>query len=355
MDQLRSLEPSDIPQIATLRRRVFSHSGQESEAALARYYHMLFFETPWHDDRYPSLVQEGPAGEILGFVGSIPRPMLLGTERLTAVTATELMVAPEARGRLIGLRMLRRLFDGAQHLTFSDRSNEGARTLYEGLGGSAALWYSLYWNLSLDGSQLSFDTNLAAGPPNLVVRALRLASRLLERLTRGSTTRKRIATRDEPLVPETVVRLMRKLAAKKILVPEYEARSFGWLMQRLQEGRRFKRVVATQVMHEGDAIGLFVYGILQGGETDVVQLAALPGRESLTFDHLTSHARDNGGTVLRGRLDRRFARLIGERGLPLTLAQPWTVVHSARPDVTSQLLNGHAFLSRLDGEWWTDT
>jgi hypothetical protein len=148
---------------------------------------------------------------------------------------------------------------------------------------------------------------------------------------------------------------MRRLAGKNILVPEYEASSFGWLMQRLQEGRRFKRVVAAQVVHEGEAIGLFVYGIGQDGETDVVQLAALPGREDLTFDHLTNHARDNGGTVLRGRLDRRVSRLISERGLPLTLAQPWTVLHSHRPDVTSQLLTGQAFLSRLDSEWWINT
>jgi predicted N-acetyltransferase YhbS len=355
VDQLRSLEPGDIPQIVALRRRVFSRSAQESDTALARYYHMLFFENPWRDERYPSLVQEGSAGEILGFVGSVPRPMLLGAERLTAVTATELMVAPEARGGLIGLKMLRRLFDGAQHLTYSDRSNEGGRVLYEGLGGSAALWYSLYWSVSLDGSQLSFDTALAGGRRNLAVRAVRRASRLLDRLFRGSMTQKPLATRDELLRPETVTSLMQRLAGKNTLVPEYDAHSFRWLIQRLAESRKFDRVVTAQVIQEGEAIGFFVYVIRQGREVDVVQLAALPGREGLTLDHLIRHAIGNGGTVLRGRLDRRFALLISERGLPLTLGHPWTVVRSRRADVTAQLLNGNAFLSRLDAEWWIDT
>jgi hypothetical protein len=148
---------------------------------------------------------------------------------------------------------------------------------------------------------------------------------------------------------------MRRLAGKNTLVPEYDAHSFGWLMQRLSETRKFERVVSAQVMHDGEAIGFFVYAIQQGGQVDVIQLAALPGREGLTFDHLIRHSAGNGGVVLRGRLDRRFARSITERGLPLTLGQPWTVVQSDRPEVRAQLLNGNAFLSRLDSEWWINT
>jgi hypothetical protein len=354
VNQLRSLEPSDIPQIVALRRRVFSQSSQETDAGLARYYHTLFFENPWHDERYPSFVQEGSAGEILGFVGSIPRPMLLGTERLTAVTATELMVAPDAHGGLVGLKLLRRLFDGDQQLTYSDRGNEKARALYEGLGGNTALWYSIYWSASLDGSQLSFDTALPGGSRNVAVRAARRASRLLDRLLMSSIAPDRIGIRDEPLTAETVMSLLQRLAGKKALVPEYEAHSFGWLMQRIAESRKFERVVSAQVTKDGEPIGFFVYAKWPAGEIDVVQLAAVPGSEGLTFDHLVRHSADNGGTVLKGRLDRRLAPVIAERGLPLTLGRPWTVVRSGRPDIAAQLLNGNAFLSRLDAEWWID-
>jgi hypothetical protein len=354
MNQLRSLEPSDIPQIVALRRRVYSQSAQESDAALARYYHTLFFENPWHNEQYPCFLQEDSAGEIVGFVGSIPRPMLLGPQRLTAVIATELMVAPGARG-FIGLKLLRRLFDGAQHLTYSDRGNDQARGLYEGLGGSAALWYSLYWTASIDGSQLSFDTAPGGTPRNVAVRALRRTSRLLDRLSKRSRTQNRIETRDEFLTPETVMRLLRRLAGKNTLVPEYDAHSFSWLIQRLAETRKFDRVMTAQVILEGEAIGFFVYLIRQNREIDVVQFAALPRRERLTFDHLIHHAVAQGGSVVRGRLDRRLAPLISERGLPLTLGQPWTLVRSGRPDVVAQFLGGNALISRLDAEWWIAT
>jgi ribosomal protein S18 acetylase RimI-like enzyme len=350
----RPFEPSDIPQVVALRRRVYTHSGQASDAALARYYQTLFFENPWHDDRHPCFVQEGSAGEILGFVGSIPRPMLFGSERLTAVIATELMVAPDARG-FIGLKLLRRLLEGSQPLTFSDRGNDQARALYEGLGGSAALWYSLYWSAPLDGSQIRFDTALAASSRSVVSRALRRASRLLDRFSKGSIKRKPITTSDELLTAETAMSVMRRLAGKSTLVPEYDAHSFGWLMQRLAETRKSERVVSAQVLHDGEVIGFFVYVMRQDGEAEVVQLAALPRREDLTFGHLIHHAVGQGGTVLRGRFDRRLAALISQRELPLTLGQPWTLMRAGRPELAAQFLNGDAFLSRLDAEWWIGT
>jgi ribosomal protein S18 acetylase RimI-like enzyme len=351
VDQLRSLEPSDIPQVVALRRLVFTQSAQESDTALARYYHMLFFENPWRDERYPSLVQEDSAGDIVGFVGAIPRPMRLGAERLTAVTATELMVAPGARG-LVGRKLLLRLFDGPQDLTFSDRSNEQARALYEALGGRAALWYSLYWGASLDGSRLSFDAALAAGSRSVAARALRWAGRSLERLSNAPTAMSPPRTTDGAFSPEIVISLTRRLAGKNTLVPEYDAESFSWLMQRVAETQKSARVISGSVIYDGEPIGWFIYAIRSSGEVDVVQLAALPAREGLAFDHLLHHAFAEGGAVLRGRLDPQFAPLVSHRGLPLTLGQPWTVVRSGRPDVTAQFLNGNAFFSRLDAEWW---
>ena len=161
MSQIRPLLPEDIPQIVALRRRVFTHSSQTSDSALDAYYRTLLFENPWRSDDFPSFVHEEPSGEIRGFVGAIPRPMLLGEQRLTAVISTELMVAPESRG-LAGAALFRRLFAGAQDITVSDRSNHQARALYEGLGGTTAVWNSLYWTIRLDGSRPSFDGGMGA-------------------------------------------------------------------------------------------------------------------------------------------------------------------------------------------------
>src|SRR5436190_17720861 len=128
--------------------------------------------------------------------------MMLGAERLTAVTSTELMVAPESRG-FIGASLFRRLFEGAQDLTLSDRSNHQARALYEGLGGSTAIWHSLYWTVSLDGSIVGLERAVGR-TRGLLSRALRRAGRSLDRLgsrVSRSSPAAYLATRDEPLVP----------------------------------------------------------------------------------------------------------------------------------------------------------
>lgn len=353
MEQLRALEPGDIPQLVRLRRSVYKHSAHDNDESLARYYRTLFFENPWFDARYPSYIFDGGEGEAVGFIGAIPRPMLLGAERLTAVTATELMVAPDARG-FVGVQLLRRLFDGGQAFTYSDRGNDIARGLFEGLGGSAALWYSLYWTASLDGSPLRFSAPGDA-PGNFAMRALGAFGRRLDLMASRRATSAHITTTDEPLKLATAVDITRRMAAKNTLVPEYDEKSFHWLLQRLTETRSSDRVVSAQIMHEGEAIGFFIYVVKPDSEIDLVQLTALPRREALAFDHLLHHAVGENGTVLRGRLDRRLAPLISEREFPLTLGQPWTLVRSSRADVASQFLNGNALLGRFDAEWWIGT
>lgn len=353
MSQIRPLEPDDIPQIVALRRRVFTHSAQASDSSLASYYRVLFFENPWRDERFPSLVHEESNGEIRGFVGSIPRPMLLGAERLMAVTSTELMVAPEARG-FIGPALFRRLFAGEQDITLSDRSNHQARALYEGLGGTTVVWHSLYWTVPLDGSRPSFERTTAAHH-GLAVRALRRASKSLDRLSARfmRSSAKLLPTRDEPLMPETVVTSLRKVVGQNALIPEYETHTLAWLLQRVAESAG--RVVTAQVLQDAELAGWFMYTIRPDGEAQVVQLAALAGRQERVLDHLVQHAVTRGAKVLKGRVDRQFASVLSDRGVPLTLGHPWTVVRSRRPELMAHFLTGNTFFSRLDAEWWIGT
>jgi len=353
LTKIRPLEPDDIGQIVALRRQAFAHSAVGSDSALELYYRTLFFENPWYENRFPSLVYAGPGGNVRGFVGAIPRPMLLGTERLTAVVSTELMVAPEGNG-FVAPALLRRLFEGGQDLTFSDRSNSKAKALYESLGGTTAPWYSLYWAISLDGSRLSFagagkvDRGFGSG---VLRRGADTLNRLSARFTRPSAVV--LPTRHEPLLPETVVENIRRVAGQNALIPEYRAESFVWLLERLEDGRR--RLASAQVTSEGAVVGWFVYAFRSPGEAEVIHLAAFPGRQEMVFEHLLQHAVGEGATILRGRLDRRFATVLSDRGVPLTLAHPWTVVHSRRKDVANEFVNGNAFFSRLEAEWWIST
>ena len=351
MNQLRPLEPHDIPQIVSLRRRVFSISSHASDDALSRYYRLLFFENPWQTDQFSSHIHEDDTGEITGFVGVIPRPMRLGSERFTAVTSTELMVAPEARG-FVGPKLLRRVLDGGQQLTYSDRGNEQARALFESLGGHAITWSSLYWTVSLDGSPVAFATG--SDKANMLSRVMNRAARFIQRASGPRRPNAKSDATGEPLEFDVLQSLLPKVGGRNPLIPEYTRESFDWLMSRLEQRSTSQHVVRAQVTQKGDPVGWVVY-VLAGSDAEVVQLAALPGREEVVFDYLVGDATERGAALLRGRMDRRFAPLISARGYPLTLGQPWSVMQSPRSDITAQFVTGNAFFSRLDAEWWIST
>ena len=353
MEKLRTLTVDDLPRLANLRRRIFSHSAQASEAALADYYKLLFFENPWRDGRFPSFVQEAEDGSIVGFVGQIPRPMRLGTETLTAVTTTELMVNPEARG-FVGPKLLRRVFDGPQDITFSDRSNEAARALFESLGGSAALWYSAYWTVSLDGTALHFQTGSQQRP--VVARIAGRLARMVEKISaKAVSAGDHSGVTVTPFTADVALSLLRALGARNTLVPEYSAASLDWLLDRLRRRNDAGSMRSGAVTQQGSVIGAFIYYARPDGEAEVVQLLALPGRERAVWQELKSHARAAGGAILRGRMERRFAQIMSEDGVPLTVGQPWTIVKAKRADVATQFLTGTALFTRLDAEWWIDS
>jgi hypothetical protein len=352
--ELRPLEERDIPRISALRRQLFRQTSQDG--SLDQYYHRTFFENPWRSDAYPSWVLVGGSGEVAGFIGVIPRPCTLGAEKLTAVTTTEFMVVPEARG-VSGLSLMRRALDGPQDLTVSDRCNEMARGVYEAMGGMLAAWYCSFWSVPLDGTRITFPSAVGDGPMRgLPAKVFRRAARAFDqvdaRLGRRSFAASPPATADAPLALETVVSLVGKAAGASAIAPAYDIATLAWLLERLGDRRESERLITAQVTKEGVVIGWFIYLVRPDGEAQVVQLAALRSMEVRVFDHLLYHATVHGAAVLRGRMDRRFASAISERGLPLTLGQPWTVVRSRRPDLMAQFLSGTAFLSRLESEWW---
>src|SRR5436190_24211791 len=106
VSDVRPLERDDIPRIANLRRRIFEQSRNATNASLEDYYRITFLEHPWATPGVSSLVLDGE-NDVLGFIGVLPRPLQLGSERLVSITTTEFMVAPEARG-IAGLALMRK-------------------------------------------------------------------------------------------------------------------------------------------------------------------------------------------------------------------------------------------------------
>ena len=352
MAGVRAFRLEDIPAVVRLRRKIFHRTEQPNDERLGAYYQRIFFENPWRNESFPSFVYEDRRGVPAGFLGVIPRPMRLGAHCVQAAVSTEFMVDPAERG-MTGVQLLRTFLGGPQDVSISDRANPPSRRLFEHLGGMTALWFSLYWERVLRPFEYAVGRLGWRGIPTLTRPLCRVLDGAATRILPGRYRSPRPATVARSLDRRAIVAHLSHVDATNRLVPVYDEASFCWLLERVAERRALGRVDEVEVLDKtGGRIGWFICAFGPDLRAEVVHMAACDNRHRELFDQLCYHAWRRGAIVLSGRLDPQFVPCFAEDRLHLTLAEPWTIVHSRRPELLAAFQRGKVSLSRLDSEWW---
>jgi GNAT superfamily N-acetyltransferase len=346
----------DIPAIAALRHRIFAGSAQKTVQAMAARLELLYFENPWAADTSP-LVAESPAGEIVAFVGRMIRPYRRGARTLCGATGHSIMLDPSFRGRGLGKRLHLEMLDGGQDFSFADQANPSGVAVWRAAsGGDPAPWYNWYWSVVLRPSRVGVGRLGWRGAVRLTTPLTAAFDTLATRAVPGRFRRRRPAGECRPLDPETVVALLPECVGPDALYPVYHARSFAWLLQRLEDqvGTALRAVDACEVHVEPHGpVGWFVCAEPAGSRTrETVQVAALPDYRELVFAHLLHRAWRSGALTAAGRYSRLLEPMLAHRRIPCTLGKPWVMIHAEQPAVRNAFQNGSAFLSRFEGEWW---
>jgi hypothetical protein len=356
MDPVRAFRREDIPHVQTLFRTAFVRNGNGVPAGLDTYFDRVFFQSPWYDEELPSFVHLDSRGDIVGFVGVQPRPLLLKGRRVRAAVATKLMASPTCTDPLAPVRLMSRVFAGPQDLLLSDLSNDAGRRIWEGLGGSTALLYSLEWQRPVRPARHALSWLRARGVPGLVTSAVgplcapldalvaRLGNHRFRTALAGYTT--------DHLSLDTLVGRFPALAADRALRPEYDERSLDWLLGVAQQNEPH-RVLRRRLVRDagGNAAGWFLYFVEPGGVSEVVHLVARKGAADAVVHLLLADAWSNGAVMLSGRLEPRIVREMSVQHCYFRQVGHWTLAHSRQRDVLEAVLRGDAFLSRLEGEW----
>jgi len=352
MAGVRAFRLEDIPAVVRLRRKIFHRTEQPNDERLGAYYQRIFFENPWRNESFPSFVYEDRRGVPAGFLGVIPRPMRLGAHCVQAAVSTEFMVDPAERG-MTGVQLLRTFLGGPQDVSISDRANPPSRRLFEHLGGMTALWFSLYWERVLRPFEYAVGRLDWRGIPTLTRPLCRVLDGAATRILPGRYRSPRPATVARSLDRRAIVAHLSHVDATNRLVPVYDEASFCWLLERVAERRALGRVEEVEVLDKaGGRIGWFICAFGPDLRAEVVHMAACDNRHRELFDQLCYHAWQRGAILLSGRLDPQFVPCFAEDRLHLTLAEPWTIVHSRRPELLAAFQRGKVSLSRLDSEGW---
>ena len=355
---IRAFAEGDVSAAAALFARVYPEYRWGSQAACESYFREMLFDNPWRDPELPSWVAEED-GRIAGFQAVIPRPMQFRGRPIRVAVSCQFMVDPDQRHSLTAVQLLKACFSGPQDLTLADGSSAKARRMWTGIGGTAPPLYSLHWirplrparyALSLLEERAGFLRPLALTGRPLGV----LADAFAARLPQNRFFRDAAGLVEDALDPATMLAHLPEILRGCALQPVYDARSLAWLLEQTALKTRHGTLRARAV-RDGEGrrlIGWYLYYALEGGVSEVVQVAALNGSFDRVLQRLLADAWRCGAAAVRGRVDPRYVQELSDRHCWFRWDSTWTLVHSRHPELTAAIHQGDAFLSRLEGEWW---
>ena len=350
---IRPFAEPDLRAVTALHRRLYPENAFP-EADLRSYFQRIFFENPWYDPEFPSLVSEDSSGNVTGFLGVMQRCMVFQGRPIRVAVSAQLLVDPASRSSLAGVQLLQKYFQGPQDLFITDGANETARSLWEGLGGKTALLYSMDWTRPLRPSR--FVTFLLRKRLPLGALAATPASALLDMFaTRISGSHFRLQPQNfaESLTVATLLENFSAFAGRLSLVPDYDHASLSWLIEeaaRKKSQGSFRKVLVRN--EKGVAQGWYLYYVCPGGISQVLQLNAKKHTVEAVLRHLFYHAWKEGSLAVRGRLVPRFLDELSAHQCMIQRGSSWTLVHSRNAELLQAIDRGDAFLSRLEAEWW---
>jgi hypothetical protein len=355
MGAIRPFREDDIGQVAELHRSIFATGSSMSPDHLSlydSYLREIFLDDSRQCEDIPSLVYE-EEGKVMGFVGSVPRPMRIRGRSVLARLTTQFIVDPRRRG-LVGVKMLQAMFKGSQDLIIADEANTSTRTIWEAVGGYAARLQSFNWIHPLRPCSAALSVVAGRGGAGAALAAVSSpAARFLDWLT------VRFGLTPRPAEPRLdghemdVETLLASLSSDldQSLQPAHDRSSLEWALGRAArfQGRGVLRKVIVKSRNQETA-GWYVSYSNPGGVEEVLQISAKPVAARDVFDHLLHMARQRGAVAVRGRFEPVFMESYVEKRC-IMLCGPWFLVHSRNPELTRAFQDGDVFFSRLEGEF----
>ena len=297
-------------------------------------------------------------GRIAAFAGVVPRRMVFRGRPIRVAVGCQFMVDPNRRHGLTALQLVRAALSGPQDLFIADGANDQSRQIWTRLGGTAPLLYNLHWTRPLRPARfaLSLLQQRRALHPVLALAARplgALADALAARLHPNRVNRDDVPLAEDTLDVAAMLAHLPDVADGNALQPQYDARSLAWLLEQTARKARHGKLRARAVLEGGRRlIGWYLYYVLAGGVSEVLQLAARNGAFDRVLQRLLADAWRQGAAAVRGRLDPRHAQELSDRHCWFRREGTWTLIHTRHAELAAAIHQGNAFLSRLEGEWW---
>jgi hypothetical protein len=354
---VRRFVEKDIPLVAQLHRTVWDGGGAGS-ADLSPYHDYfadVFLDNPSGDPALPSWVYEQHDGRIVGFLGIVPRRMVMNGARFQAAVSSQFIVDPASCVPIVAVSLATTFLQGPQDLSIADEANDVSRKVWEGLGGTTLLLRSLYWTRPLRPVQLGVSTLRERRSLRLVAAPVRPLGAILDavatRMSGSYFYQSPPRASAEDLRSDAVLTHRAEFSGVGSLHVDYDHGTLEWLLERVSQRKPGGRVLKALLRYEDRLIGWYVGHLGRDGLLDVLEIVAKPASIDDVLDHLFYNAWRLGAVAVRGRMEPRFMQALSDKYCVFHRRGPWMLINARNPDLLQPFHTGNACFSRLDGEW----
>jgi hypothetical protein len=355
MGQVDICTEEDVSAVAELHTKVKFKCDVPDLEGLRKYYHDIFFRSPWRDDKFPSFVFRDDRGMVAGFIGVVPREMRFRGELLKVAVPHRLMVNPDSGCPLAAAQLVRRFLSGPQDLSFSDGANDMGRKFWEGMGGSTTLIYSMNWIRPLRPCSYVLHVLAKQKGRRLFTAVLDPVARLVDSLGAAALVRPTLLPSGHTTIEaddDLLLDCVSKFSKPYMLCPEYNRDDWKWLMNFMRSNTNRGSFRAFAVYKGAkELVGAYIYYLRANRIIEVMLLLAREDSRGHVLQHILSEAVRENAVCLWGRMEPRFIDCLGDNKC-LFKRGSWALVHTKRPDLIDVINRGEAFLSSLEGELW---
>jgi hypothetical protein len=348
MATIRPFEAEDVPVVAGLMRANM-RDWRRDEEFLVR----TLVDDPWVDEELPSLVAVDEDEQVIGFVGSQVRRMVLDDRPIRGVCVAHLVVAPGKRAGAAGALLLSKLLAGPQELSFSDSANEAVVRMWRAFGGYVDHARVCDWMLVLRparwfaGVAGAVARRRSVGRQEVPVGALPLHA--VPGLGRGAKPQDGGDVSSETATSAAIVETLPATTRGYKLRVAYDEAHLEHMVSMVEAGLA---PLTRRIVRRGDRpIGWYAYLTMPGGVRRVLHLSAPEREADAVLNRLMEDAKADGGSVLTGRLSPGLEGVLHSRLAVLGFARK-PVVHSHDPELRALAGTGASLITQLDSEWY---
>jgi hypothetical protein len=349
VSRIRPYTEGDAGRVLALHRKMFPRLSRDTSSR----YVAALTQNPWRQNDIAPLVCEETNGDLIGFLGVMPRRMALRGHPVRAAVLSSFMVDPERGSPVVAAALLRRVLDGPQDLTYGDGASDRMRRLWEANGRTFVAHLSMRWIGIVSPARFAAQRLRPRGP------ALRVTAAVLDRVSPiadravAGFTRATGGARGGPSV-RTRAMTSGELAtriggiADRSVRPVYTPDELSWLLSYLgrSDGRAPVRCLGVEL--DGRQVGWIVVRHSIGDATiQVLQMGSRPGHAGDVLRAAFSLSREEGAASVQGRVDAAILRELWDHGCVLTRG-PWFLIDAPDPELVHAVHAGDAFISSLE-------